>query len=362
MSSVRKIGISTGGGDCPGLNAVIRAVVKSAVLQHGWQVIGIEDNFDGLIWPNKHRELTPDDVSGILLRGGTILGTTNHGNPLSYRVQEKGEECVRDLSEQVLHNARKLGLDGLVVVGGDGTMKIALDLYRKGLNLVGVPKTIDNDVAATEVSLGFDTALHTAAEAIDKVHTSAESHHRVMVIEVMGRNAGWIALEAGLASGADVILIPEVPFDLEKICDCIHQREKAGKNFTIVVVAEGIKLPGDPQAKSVEDKRAIPRAGRAAYWVGDALARGTRRDTRVTILGHIQRGGPPSPFDRILCTRFGVAATELIAQGKFGKMVCLKDGAIQSVDIAEAVRVTRLVDPQGELVRIARATGVCFGD
>jgi len=362
MSSVRKIGISTGGGDCPGLNAVIRAVVKSAVLQHGWQVIGIEDNFDGLIWPNKHRELTPDDVSGILLRGGTILGTTNHGNPLRYRVQEEGEECVRDFSEQVLHNARELGLDGLVVVGGDGTMKIALDLYRKGLNLVGVPKTIDNDVAATEVSLGFDTALHTAAEAIDKVHTSAESHHRVMVIEVMGRNAGWIALEAGLASGADVILIPEVPFDLEKICDCIHQREKAGKNFTIVVVAEGIKLPGDPEAKRVEDKRAIPRAGTAAYWVGDALARGTRRDTRVTILGHIQRGGPPSPFDRILCTRFGVAATELIAQGKFGKMVCLKDGAIQSVDIAEAVRVTRLVDPQGELVRIARATGVCFGD
>ena len=216
--------------------------------------------------------------------------------------------------------------------------------------------------AATEVSFGFDTALHTAVEAIDKVHTSAESHHRLMVVEVMGREAGWIALEAGLAAGADVILIPEIPFNLEKICDYVRQRDKAGKKFTIVVVAEGIQLPTDPQNMTAEGRSAIPRSGTAAYWVGDALARETQRDTRVTVLGHIQRGGSPSPFDRILCTRFGVAATELVAQGKFGKMVCLKDGAIQAVDIAEAVRTTRVVDPQGELVRIARATGVCLGD
>ncbi|SRR5581483_6906594 len=362
MSLVKTIGISTGGGDCPGLNAVIRAVVKSGILQHGWRVIGIEDSFDGLIWPNKHRELTLDDVSGLLSRGGTILGTTNRGNPLSYRVQEGGKEVVRDFSEQVLRHARELGLDGLVVAGGDGTMKIALELYHKGLNVVGVPKTIDNDLAGTEVSFGFDTALHTAVEAIDKVHTSAESHHRVMVVEVMGREAGWIALEAGLAAGADVILIPEIPFNLEKVYDCVRQRDKAGKKFTIVVVAEGITLPGDSPAKTDEEKSIIPRSGSAAYWVGDALARETQRDTRVTVLGHIQRGGSPSPFDRILCTRFGVAATALVAQGRFGKMVCLKDGAIQSVDIAEAVRFARVVDPQGELVHIARATGVCLGD
>ncbi len=362
MSPVKTIGISTGGGDCPGLNAVIRAVVKSAILQYGWKVIGIEDSFDGLIWPNKHRELKLEDVSGLLTSGGTVLGTTNRGNPLSYRLQENGEEVVHDFSEQVLHNARELGLDGLIVAGGDGTMKIALDLHRKGLNLVGVPKTIDNDLAATEVSFGFDTALHTVTDAIDKIHSSAESHHRVMVVEVMGRDAGWIALEAGLASGADVILIPEIPFSPEKICDCVRWREKAGRKFTIVVVAEGIKLPGYSQTKTIEEQRAVPRMGSAAYWVGEALARGTHRDTRVTVLGHIQRGGSPSPFDRILCTRFGVAATDLVAQGKFGRMVCLNQGQIQSVDIADAVSTTRLVDPQGELVRIARSTGVCFGD
>ncbi|HEY6972618.1 MAG TPA: ATP-dependent 6-phosphofructokinase [Candidatus Angelobacter sp.] len=359
MNTVSTIGVSTGGGDCPGLNAVIRAVVKSAILRHGWRVIGIEDSFDGLIWPGKHRELKLQDVSGILARGGTILGTTNRGNPFCYRVVEDGEERVRDFSDEVVRNAHDLGLDGLVVVGGDGTMKIALELHRKGLMLVGIPKTIDNDLNATEVSFGFDTALHTAADAIDKVHTSAESHHRIMVIEVMGREAGWIALQAGLASGADVILIPEIPFDLEQVCQRVKQREREGKKFTIVVVAEGIKVPGRPAAS--EDKRLLPRTGVAANWVGDVLARSTHRETRVAVLGHIQRGGPPSPFDRILCTRFGVAATELVAQGKFGRMVALNQGAIQDVDIAEAVRITRRVDPDGELVRIAKATGVCFG-
>ena len=359
MNTAKTIGISTGGGDCPGLNAVIRAVVKSAILRHGWRVIGIEDSFDGLIWPNRHRELKLKDVSGILARGGTILGTTNRGNPLSYGVVEDGEAKVRDFSDEVVRNARNLGLDGLVVVGGDGTMKIALELYRKGLMLVGIPKTIDNDLNATEVSFGFDTALHTAVDAIDKVHTSAESHHRIMVIEVMGREAGWIALEAGLASGADVILIPEIPFDLEEVCHCVRRREGEGKKFTIVVVAEGIPFPGQPAASN--EKRLIPRTGMAANWVAEVLARSTQRETRVAVLGHIQRGGPPSPFDRILCTRFGVAATDLLAQGKFGRMVALNQGAIQDVDIAEAVRITRRVDPQGELVRIARATGVCFG-
>lgn len=359
-SSARTIGISTGGGDCPGLNAVIRAVVKSSILKYGWRVIGIEDSFDGLIWPSKTRELKLDDVAGLLPRGGTILGTTNHGNPLSYRIVQNGQEQVRDFSQQVVHNARELGLDGLIVAGGDGTMRIALELYRKGLKLVGVPKTIDNDLNGTEVSFGFDTALHTAMEAVDKVHSSAESHHRIMVIEVMGREAGWIALEAGLASGADVILIPEIPFRLENICEYVKQREQAGKRFTIVVVAEGITLP-DPSQTGAEKHTHI-RPGVAANWVGDALARCTQRDTRVTVLGHIQRGGSPSPFDRILCTRFGVAATDLVAAGNFGRMVGLHQGEIGDVDLAEAVRIPRCVDPEGEMVRIARATGVCFGD
>lgn len=359
-NSVRTVGISTGGGDCPGLNAVIRAVVKSAILKHGWKVIGIEDSFDGLIWPGKCRELKLNDVAGLLPRGGTILGTTNRGNPLCYTIHENGQQQVRDFSEQVVHNAIDLGLDGLIVVGGDGTMRIALELQRKGLKIVGIPKTIDNDLNATEVSFGFDTALHTAMEAIDKVHSSAESHHRIMVIEVMGREAGWIALESGLASGADVILIPEIPFRLEAICDYVRQREQSGKRFTIVVVAEGISLPDRSQTDT--EKRIHIRPGAAANWVGDALARCAQRDTRVTVLGHIQRGGPPSPFDRILCTRFGVAATDLVAAGKFGRMVCLKQGEIGNVELAEAVRITRCVNPEGEMVRIARATGVCFGD
>ena len=345
MSPAKTIGISTGGGDCPGLNAVIRAVVKSAILKYRWKVIGIEDSFDGLIWPARCRELNLHDVSGLLPRGGTILGTTNRGNPLCYRTIENGTEHVQDLSEQVIQNAIKLGLDGLIVVGGDGTMRIALELFRKGLKVVGIPKTIDNDLNATEVSFGFDTALHTATEAIDKVHTSAESHHRIMVIEVMGREAGWIALESGLAAGADVILIPEIPFNLQIISECIKQRERAGKKFTIVVVAEGIPVP-EEKAHATEGRSVVPATGIAANWVGEALARCTQRETRITVLGHIQRGGPPSPFDRILCTRFGVAATDLVAQGRFGRMVCLQQGEIADVDIAEAVRTTRRVDPQ----------------
>jgi 6-phosphofructokinase 1 len=357
---IKTIGISTGGGDCPGLNAVIRAVVKSAILKHGWRVIGVQDGFDGLIWPERVRELTLDDVAGLLPKGGTILGTTNRGNPMAYKLVENGQDTLYDFSNQVVDNARALGLDAIIVVGGDGTMKIAMELSQKGLQLVGVPKTIDNDLSGTELSFGFDTALHTAMEAIDKVHTSAESHHRVMVIEVMGREAGWIGLESGIAAGADVILIPEIPFVMDRIVDCISRRQAAGKHFTIVVVAEGIQT-SEPQAA---DERAFMagRTGRAGYSIGDCIARRTRHDTRVTVLGHIQRGGSPSPFDRILCTRFGVAATELVARGEFGRMVALRAGAIESVEIAEAVRTTRYVDPHCDLVRMARTIGVCFGD
>jgi phosphofructokinase-like protein len=363
MSEIHTIGVTTGGGDCPGLNAVIRAVVKSAILKYNWKVIGIPDGFDGLIWPERSFELTLDSVSGILPRGGTILGTTNRGNPFQYKeVKPDGEVVVHDVSNEVMCNARKLGIDATVIIGGDGTQNIALHFQRAGMNVVGVPKTIDNDLCATEVTFGFDTALHTATDAIDKLMTTAESHHRVMVLEVMGRDAGWIALEAGLAGGAHVILIPEIPFDVRKICDFILQREKRGHRFTIVVVAEGIKLPNDLQPRKGQDRRVFPRAGVVGNTIGDAIGMCSGKEVRVTVLGHIQRGGSPSPFDRILSTRFGAAAVELIARGEFGKMVCLRDGEINSVEIAAAVGQMKTVDPNGELVHTAKAIGVCFGN
>lgn len=363
MAEIRKIGICTGGGDCPGLNAVIRAAVKCAVLKYGYEVVGVQDGFDGLIWPGeKTRPLTLQDVSGILPRGGTILGTTNRGDPFKYKVTEGGKEVVKDFSADVLRNAQAMGMDALIVIGGDGTQKIGLDLYRKGLKIVGVPKTIDNDLSATEITFGFDTALHTATDAIDKIHTTAESHHRIMVVEVMGRDAGWIAIEAGIAGGAHVILIPEIPFTIEKVCEFVRQREAFGKRFTIIVLAEGVKMPADMEEKFAQEKRAVPRPGTIGNLIGEAIAMCSRRETRVTVLGHIQRGGSPSPFDRILSTRFGVAAVELIAKRQFGRMVCLREAKIQSVDIADAIGAMKSVDPNGEMVRVAKAIGVSFGD
>lgn len=354
MSDIRCIAISTGGGDAPGLNAVIRAAVKSAFLKYRWKVIGIQDGFDGLIWPEKSRELTLKDVSGILPRGGTILGTTNRGNPFRYETVENNKKVVRDISDDILANARKLGIDAVITIGGDGSQKIALELFQKGMKIVGVPKTIDNDLSATEITFGFDTALHTATDAVDKIHTTGESHHRIMVVEVMGRDAGWIALEAGIAGGAHVILIPEIPFTIDRICRHIAEREKYGKHFTIVVVAEGVTLP--PELK--ENRR----AGAVSNVIGNAIANQSGKEVRVSVLGHIQRGGSPTPFDRILSTRFGVAAVDLIAQGGFGKMVCLRDQKIVAVDIAEAVGKLKSVDPQGQMVCTARAIGICFGD
>jgi 6-phosphofructokinase 1 len=359
---IRTIGISTGGGDCPGLNAVIRAATKAAILQHGWTVIGIADGFDGLIWPERSRKLELKDVSGLLPRGGTILGTTNRGDPFRYKVVENGREVVKDVSDQIVRNARELGIDAIIVIGGDGTQKIALDLFRRGVNVVGVPKTIDNDLASTDVTFGFDSALHTATDAIDKIHTTAESHHRTMVVEVMGRDAGWIALEAGIAGGAHVILIPEIPFSIDKVCRFIEARTQQGKRFTIVVVAEGVKIPADLRAHYGQERRSYPRAGSVGSQIGDALGMCLKREVRVTVLGHIQRGGSPSPFDRILSTRFGVAAVDLIARSEFGKMVCLRQAAVGSVDLAEAAASIKLVDPNSEIVRTARAIGVSFGD
>jgi ATP-dependent phosphofructokinase / diphosphate-dependent phosphofructokinase len=354
MSDIRCIGIATGGGDAPGLNAVIRAATKAAILEHKWKVIGIPDGFDGLIWPEKSFELTHERVSGILPRGGTILGTTNRGNPFQYKSEEGGQEAVRDISDQVIANAKKLGIDAIITIGGDGSQRIGHELFQKGVKIVGVPKTIDNDLSATELTFGFDTALHTVSDAIDKIHTTAASHHRVMVVEVMGRDCGWIALAGGISGGAHVILIPEIPFTLANVCKHIADREKIGKRFTIVVVAEGIKLP--PELK--ENRR----AGSVGSIIGNAIGHGSHKEVRISVLGHIQRGGTPSPFDRVLATRFGVAAVELVAKGEFGKMVALRAGSIVAVDVASAIGQLKAVRPEGELVRTARAVGIGFGD
>ncbi len=354
MPDIRCIGIATGGGDAPGLNAVIRAATKAAILKYGWKVIGIPDGFDGLIWPEKAFELTLKEVSGILPRGGTILGTTNRGDPFHYKKTENGKEVQRDISCKVITNAAKLGIDAVISIGGDGSQKIAYELFKKGMKIVGVPKTIDNDLSATDVTFGFDTALHTVTDAIDKIHTTAESHHRVMVVEVMGRDCGWIALEAGIAGGAHVILIPEIPFTIEYICRIIKERTKQGKDFTIVVVAEGVKLP--PELK---ENRRMSAVGNL---IGGAIAKASRKEVRISVLGHIQRGGTPTPFDRVLGTRFGVAAVDLIAAGGFGMMVALRGDSIVSVDVAHAIGHLKSVNPNGEIVRAARAIGIGFGD
>lgn len=354
--SVRTIGITTGGGDCPGLNAVIRAVVRSAIRCHGWRVLGIRDGFDGLLHPEQSRWLSLDDVRDILPRGGTILGTTNRGNPFEYRVEENGIEVVRDLSDRVIENARTLGLDALVVVGGDGTQRIGLRLHDKGLPVVGVPKTIDNDLAATDSTFGFDSALHVATDAVDRLHTTAESHRRIMLLEVMGRDAGWIALHAGIAGGAHAILLPEIPFSLDRLCDFITRRDAKRKSYTLIVVAEGVRLPDELRGASAKTKTPV------ANLIGDAIAARTRREVRVTVLGHTQRGGSPSPFDRVLSTRFGVAAVELLARGQFGYMAALRGSEVVPVSLREACSTMKFVDPQSDLVRAARTIGISFGD
>ena len=321
--SVKRIGVMTGGGDAPGLNAVIRAVVKSAV-NCKCQVLGIEDSFDGLIEPDRSRFLTPRDVTGILRIGGTILGTTNRGNPFAYPVDTSGGK--RDYSERCVEMFYQLQLDALVVIGGDGTLAIAYEFFKRGVRLVGVPKTIDNDIVETTNTFGFDSAVSFATEAIDRLHTTAEAHHRVMVVEVMGRYAGWIALYSGLAGGADVILIPEIPFDGEKIAERIRARDEFGARFSIVVVAEGAKPVGGKVSVIKEAEGAsVERLGGIGAQVAAEIEQRTGKETRNVVLGHLQRGGAPTSFDRILATRFGARAVELIMEGQFGN-----DGGVPS--------------------------------
>jgi phosphofructokinase-like protein len=359
----KTIAILTGGGDCPGLNAVIRGVVRTAIGRYGWRVIGIEDGFDGLVGEVRWRELTLNSVRGILQRGGTILGTSNRGNPFSYPVERDGITEMIDVSSQVLENFRKTGAEVLVAVGGDGTLKIAQGLYEAGLPVIGVPKTIDNDLRATDITFGYRTAVAIVTEALDRLHTTAESHHRAMIVEVMGRDAGWIAIESGIAGSADVILIPEIPYEVEKLCQAIEKRRKNGSRFSIIVVAEGAfpKLGDKVVQQPAEGNFGVERLGGVGHTVAEQLTTCLDMETRVVILGHLQRGGSPTPYDRILASRFGVRAVELIAAEGYGRMVTLKGQNVTDVEISTAIAQLNLVDPNGELVRTAEALGVSFG-
>ncbi len=362
-AKIHRIGVLTGGGDCPGLNAVIRGVVKTAINEYGWEVLGIEDGFEGLIQPGKVRPLTFNDVRGILPRGGTILGTTNRANPFQYEVKVDGEVKTFDVSDDVIRHAQVLGIDALVVIGGDGSLRIAMQLQEKGLKVVGVPKTIDNDILGTSQTFGFDTAVNTAMEALDKLHTTAESHHRVIILEVMGRDAGWIALKAGIAGGADVILIPEIPYDLDFTISKLKERNEKGAKFSIIVVAEGAKSTGsEAQYLDLREIGGMKRLG----GIGETLAAEIRNlaemEVRVTVLGHLQRGGSPSAFDRLLASRFGVMAVHLIAQNKIGYMVTLVDEVVSSIPIADAVAHQKLVPLDSDILLTAFSLDVSLGN
>jgi ATP-dependent phosphofructokinase / diphosphate-dependent phosphofructokinase len=360
MGDVKRIGVLTGGGDAPGLNAVIRAVVKTAVNQ-GLECVGLEDSFDGLIQPNRSRTLTPKDVTGILRIGGTILGTSNRGDPFAYPVATA--DGTVDYSSRVVEMFHKLALDALVVIGGDGTLAIAQKFFRRGIPLVGVPKTIDNDLVGTTSTFGFDSAVAFATDAIDRLHTTAEAHHRVIVVEVMGRYAGWIALRAGIGGGADVILIPEIPFDIEKVAAKIRERDQWGARFSIVVVAEGAKpVGGGVSVAHAAKAGCVERLGGVGARVGEDLERLTGKETRVVVLGHLQRGGAPTPADRVLATRFGAKAVELVINGQFGMMVANRPPDIVPVPFQDVVGKLKTVPPDSDLVVSARALSVCFGD
>jgi phosphofructokinase-like protein len=360
MFSVTKIGVLTGGGDAPGLNAVIRAVVKAA-FNSGIEVVGLEDSFDGLLDPSRTRVLTPRDVTGILRLGGTILGTTNRGNPFEYPLADgKGHA---DYSERVVETFTKMRLDALVVIGGDGTLQIAHQFYLRGIPVVGVPKTIDNDIWGTTSCFGFDTAVSFAADAIDRLHTTAEAHKRILVVEVMGRYAGWIALHAGVAGGADVILIPEIHYDLDKVAERLRERESFGAKFSIVVVAEGAKPTGGAVTLlAAADGGHVERLGGVGALVAAALQEKTGKETRYVVLGHLQRGGAPTAFDRVLATRFGGKAVELLCRGVFGRMVANHPPDIVPIPLADVVGKIKTVPLDLDLLRTARAIGVAFGD
>lgn len=359
---MKRIGILTGGGDAPGLNAVIRAAVKTAIFEYDCEVSGVRDGYDGFVDERGIIPLNVDSVRGILPRGGTILGTANRGNPYARKVIRGDKVVTVDISDEIVSGFQRSRLDALLVVGGDGTLHIAHELYQKGVPVIGVPKTIDNDIGGTEVTFGFDTALNIAMDAIDRLHTTAEAHHRVMVLELMGRDAGFIALHAGIAGGTDVILIPEIPFKYEAVFAKVHSRVEKGYLFSILAVSEGAKPEGGRQVFSRQgDEVFTPRLGGIGQVVGDYIdSQGL--ETRVTVLGHIQRGGSPTAFDRLLATRYGAAAVRLAARGGFDRMVALRCGEVIDIPLAESIASPKRVRPDDDAVITARGMGISFGD
>jgi len=363
--TIRRIGILSGGGDCPGINAVIRAVAKTCIYQYGWECLGIEDGFLGLL-EDRVSPLTAEDVSNILTRGGTILGTSNKANPKRYAVgrDKQGEVIWEDRREQAMQTYRKHGMDAVVVIGGDGTMSCAADLIPMGFRCAGVPKTIDNDLMHTHVTFGFQTAVEIATDALDRLHTTAASHHRIIVVELMGRNAGWLTLHAGLASGSDIILIPEIPYDIGKLCEFCRGRMQHHKAFTIAAVSEGARAVDGDQVveRKVEDSADPVRLGGIAHVLSDQLEKCSGFETRAVVLGHVQRGGTPCAADRVLSTRFGFAAADRLCRGIYNRLVVIQEGQLKDVPIETVANQQRLVPTDDPLIQAAKAVGTCFGD
>jgi len=362
-SKIRKIAINTGGGDAPGLNAVIRAATLTAIKQ-GWEVYGIRNGYQGLIDMNFLERLTPSRVRGITHLGGTILGTVNKGDPFHYQVQTPNGTKTMDISDKVVENFKEQGFDALIVVGGDGSHRIAHRFMEKGIPVIGVPKTIDNDMLGTETSFGFDTAITTATDAIDKLHSTAEAHQRVMVVEVMGRNAGWIALHSGMAGSADIILIPEIPFDMDKVCNKIFEREALGRHFSIVVCAEGA-FPKDGQLMTKEHHTAGRQdllLGGIAEYLSKEITERTGKETRSMVLGHLQRGGSPSTFDRLLGLRLGSAAIRTLVEGNVNVMVTMNADTVGTIPIENIINGTKTVPLDSDIITTARNLSIAFGD
>ena len=358
----QRVGILTGGGDAPGLNAVIRGVTKSATNEYGMEVLGFHDGFLGLI-EGRFDILTDKSVSGILTQGGTILGTSNKADPYNHWVIDGNERKKMDVSNQCMQLYHDLGLTALICLGGDGTMRIAGRLAEKGANVVGVPKTIDKDVVGTDVTFGFDTARNMATEAIDRLHTTADSHHRVMLVEVMGRNAGWLALESGIAGGGDIVLIPEIPYDMDVVLGAVRKRNRFGKRFSIVVVAEGAKPLGGVQTvrQIVADSPDPIRFGGVCYTIAAQIEKDTGIECRATVLGHLQRGGTPTPFDRLLATQFAVKAVQMVVAGEFNRMAAVQGSTLTTVPIASVVGQQRKIPLDSQLIDVAYAVGTCLG-
>ncbi|HNV45794.1 MAG TPA: ATP-dependent 6-phosphofructokinase [Spirochaetota bacterium] len=362
--TLKKVGILTGGGDCSGLNAVIRAVTRAAAIGHNAAVVGIEGGFDGLVF-NRTTELTVKSTRDILTLGGTILGTTNKGNPFEYReLKADGSISVTDRSDETVANFRKLGLDCLFVVGGEGTLEIGYKLHKKGVPTIGIPKTIDNDLDKTDYTFGYQTAVQVACDALDRLQTTGKSHQRVMILEVMGRNAGWISMESGISGGAHIILIPEIPFNIDKVVEKIQFREKGGSPFSIIMVAEGAKEEGGEQitlSSASTRLQGVPQLGGVGQYLADQIKKRIDLEVRCTVLGHIQRGGSPCAFDRVLGTRLGSYAVQAAAEGRFGTMVALKTPDMVLVPLEELAGKVRTVPVDSQLIQCAEAIGISMG-